>query len=220
VTGKGSGAPLDPLFTAMPVLLGRGPTAEERRRFSRYLALLLEWDRVHDLTGLSHPQDVVRILFLDSLLFLTQMPERRPLRVVDIGSGAGIPGVPLRIVDAGLSATLIESRRKRVSFLATVRRELGLDDMEIREGRAESLLEEAPELRRAFDCALVRGVRPTPALLTTCLAYLRPGGICIVSGPPVGNPPLTPQTGMTTALFHSKALGIRRLFLLAQADSP
>jgi 16S rRNA (guanine527-N7)-methyltransferase len=216
VTAKRSGAPLDPLFSGIPVLLGRAPTAEERRRFSRYLELLLQWDKVHDLTGLAHPQDVVRSLFLDSLLFLRPMPKRRPVRAVDIGSGAGIPGLPLRIVDPGIALTLIESRRKRVSFLSTVRRELGLADVDIREGRAEELLDHDADLREAFDCALLRGVRPTPALLATCRAYLRTGGVLIVAGPPAEKGHAPPESGLETAIVDLPRLGLRRRFFVAE----
>lgn len=214
MTAKRSGGPLDALFAGIPALLGRAPTAEERRRFSRYLELLLQWDKVHDLTGLKSAHDVVRNLFLDSLLFLIPMPKRRPLRVVDIGSGAGIPGLPLRIVDPEIALTLIESRQKRVSFLATVRRELGLDDVHVREGRAERLLEEHGDLRGAFGCVLLRGVRPTPALLTTCQSYLNPGGMLIVAGPPTAKAPALPEDGLETVIVDRPRLGLRRLFLV------
>lgn len=217
MSGKRSGPPLDPLFAAIPVLLGRAPSSEERRRFSRYLELLLQWDRVHDLTGLTHPDDIVRVLFLDSLLFLTQMPERRPIRVVDIGSGAGIPGLPLRIVDEGIRVTLIESRRKRVSFLATARRELGLEDVEIREGRAEQVIAEGSDLRGVFDCAVVRGVRPTPALLGVCRSYLLPEGLVVATGPPVDGPPAPTPASMSRVLVRYPKLGISRQFLVSQA---
>ena len=113
--------PLDELLAAIPILAGRPATADDRRRFQRYLELLVQWNRVHDLTGLKDPGAIVRGLFLDSLLFLAQLPPR-PLRLLDIGSGAGVPGVPLHLADSGISLTLLESRRKRVSFLATVRK--------------------------------------------------------------------------------------------------
>ncbi|HKZ05645.1 MAG TPA: 16S rRNA (guanine(527)-N(7))-methyltransferase RsmG [Methylomirabilota bacterium] len=216
MTAKRSSAALDALLTAIPVLLGRAPSVDEERRFARYLELLLEWDKVHDLTGLRSARDVVQGLFLDSLLFLTPMPKQRPLRVVDIGSGAGIPGLPLRIVDSGLQLTLVESRRKRISFLATARRELGLLDVDIREGRAEQIIAEAPELAGAFDCALLRGVRPTPALLSTCRAYLEPRGVVVAAGPPADRAPAPAQQGVRIAMVEHPKLAIRRLFFVAQ----
>jgi 16S rRNA (guanine527-N7)-methyltransferase len=216
VTAKRSGAPLDDLFAAFPALLGRAARAEEQRQFARYLELLLQWDKVHDLTGLGSARDVARGLFLDSLLFLTPMPKRRPLRVVDIGSGAGIPGLPLRIVDPGLRLTLVESRRKRVSFLATIRRELGLLDVDVQEGRAEQVLVEAPALGGAFDCALVRGVRPTPTLLATCRSYLKPEGIVIAAGPPADKTPAPAQPGVQTAIVEHPKVAARRLFFIVR----
>ena len=97
-------------------------------------------------------------LFEDSLLFLPLLPDR-PLRVVDIGAGAGIPGMPLRIVDERIEVTLIESKRKRVSFLKTLRRELGLEkSVVVEEGRAEALVSEVVRRDGAFDVAVARAV--------------------------------------------------------------
>jgi 16S rRNA (guanine527-N7)-methyltransferase len=218
VTAKRSGAPLDALLTAIPIVLGRAPSADEQRRFARYLELLLEWDKVHDLTGLGSARDVVRGLFVDSLLFLTPMPRHRPLRVIDIGSGAGIPGLPLRIVDSGLRLTLVESRRKRVSFLATARRELGLPDVEVREGRAEEVIAQAPELGGAFDCAVLRGVRLTSSLLAACGGFLRPGGTVVASGPPANTTPAPPQAGAQPTIVEHPKLALRRQFFVVQRE--
>ena len=136
--------------SALDHLAAHGPSAERpstRREgpansFPQYLDLLLLWNRAQNLTGFESAPEIVRGLFEDSLLFLPLLPDR-PLRVVDIGAGAGIPGMPLRIIDEGIEVTLIESKRKRVSFLRTVRRELGLEkSVVIEEGRAEVLVSE------------------------------------------------------------------------------
>jgi 16S rRNA (guanine527-N7)-methyltransferase len=126
----------------------------------------------------------MRGLFEDSLLFLPLLPDR-PLRVVDIGAGAGIPGMPLRIIDAGIEVTLIESKRKRVSFLKTVRRELGLEkSVVIEEGRAEVLVSEVVRRDGPFDVAVARAVGNLRQVLPSALQYLKPGGVFIVSAPP------------------------------------
>jgi 16S rRNA (guanine527-N7)-methyltransferase len=184
VTRKGSASdPVAELLAAIPVLAGRPATPKDRERFARYLTLLLEWNRVHDLTSHKQPREVVRGLFIDSLLFLPQLPPR-PIRLLDIGSGAGIPGLPLHLLDADISVALLEARRKRVSFLAMVRRELGLNGVEILEGRAEQVLADRPDLKGRFDAVTARGVAPSTDFLLTCLDYVRVGGRVIISGPP------------------------------------
>ncbi|MGH7414768.1 MAG: 16S rRNA (guanine(527)-N(7))-methyltransferase RsmG, partial [Candidatus Rokuibacteriota bacterium] len=130
------------------------------------------------------PGAVVRELFVDSLLFLAILPPRRPISVVDIGAGAGIPGLPLRLADPQIALTLIESRRKRISFLLAACRELELGDVAVVEGRAEDLIERAPELAGAFDAVVARAVGPPDVLLRTALKYLKAGGVFVVSGPP------------------------------------
>ena len=135
------------------------------------------------MTALSSPAAIIQQLFIDSLLLLAVLPPR-PLTVVDIGSGAGVPGLPLRLVDPGITLTLVESKRKRVSFLRAACREIGLGDVAVVEGRAEELVVERPDLAEAFDVAVSRGVGPVDALLPVALPYLKPGGILLVSAPP------------------------------------
>ncbi len=179
--------PLEPLFKVFPALLGRTATPAERSAFARYADLLILWNRTHHLTALKTRAEIGRGLFLDSLLFRALLP-RAPLRVLDIGAGAGIPGVPLRIVEPGLSLTLIESRRKPVSFLRALTRELAMPDVTVHHGRAEGVLSELPELKEKFDIVLTRAVGLGVDLIETAMAYLRIGGRLVASGPPAGSP--------------------------------
>ena len=175
---------LEQLFKAFPVLLGRAATPMERDAFGRYADLLILWNRTHHLTALKSRAEIGRGLFLDSLLFRVFLPQG-PLRVLDIGAGAGIPGVPLRIVEPSLSLTLIESKRKPVSFLNALKRELGMADIEVRHGRAGDIISEVPELEGRFDFVLTRAVGLGLDLIDTAMAYLKPGGSLLASGPPV-----------------------------------
>ena len=135
------------------------------------------------MTSLESQEDIVRDLFLDSLLLFKLLPPR-PLAVVDIGAGAGIPGLPIRLADRGIQLTLVESRRKRVSFLRAVCRELGLTDVTVKESRAEALIVDEPSFSDVFDVAVARAVGPIRALVPIAFKYLKPGGLLIVSGSP------------------------------------
>jgi 16S rRNA (guanine527-N7)-methyltransferase len=174
-------------------LLKRSPSTRELDAFSRYLSLLLQWNRAHHLTGYHTPAQITERLFLDSLLFL-QWITPKDGRLLDLGAGAGIPGIPLKIVEPGLQVTLLEARRRRSSFLATVIRELRLEGVEVRWGRAEHLLESEPTLREAFDVVVTRAAGPLEAILRLALGFLAPGGRFIASGPPKEKmlPPIPP----------------------------
>jgi 16S rRNA (guanine527-N7)-methyltransferase len=208
--------PLAELFKSFPALLGRAATPAERNAFLRYADLLILWNRTHHLTALKTRAEIGRGLFLDSLLFRALLPPA-PLCVLDIGAGAGIPGVPLRMVEPGLSLTLIESRRKPVSFLHALARELAMPDIIVHHGRAEDIIAEVPELMGKFDVVLSRAVGLGAGLIEIAMAYLRIGGRLIASGPPVGSPkPRIDWKGpceWRTVGFPK--IGLARAFLLA-----
>jgi 16S rRNA (guanine527-N7)-methyltransferase len=180
---KRSHDPLDALLVALRSLTGRPAGPDERRRFQQYLDLFLRWNGTYRMTALESPSAIVEDLFRDSLLFLPLLPPR-PLALVDIGAGAGIPGLPLRLADPEIAVTLIEARRKRVSFLLAAQRELDLGNVVVKEGRAEALLEQEPDLRAAFDVMVARSVGPAVALWPLARKYLKVGGLLVVAGPP------------------------------------
>ena len=208
--------PLEQLFKAFPALLGRAATLAERKAFGRYADLLILWNRTHHLTAFKTRAEIGRGLFLDSLLFRALLP-RAPLRVLDIGAGAGIPGVPLRIVEPGLSLTLIESRRKPVSFLHALIRELAMPDISVHHGRAEGVMSEAPELMDKFDVVLTRAVGLSAGLIEIAMAYLRTGGRLVASGPPVGSPmpKINWQGQAEWKTVGFPKIGLARAFLMA-----
>ena len=214
ISRKVGGDPLKGLASAAPALTGRPLGEGEIEQFRRYLALLQRWNRTHHLTGLGSPEAIVRGLFLDSLLFLDQLPRRRPLTLLDVGAGAGIPGVPLRIADPNISLTLIESRRKAISFLLALGRELGLSDVRIIEGRAEAVVTQTPELFGYFDAVVCRAVGQLDTMAETGSRCLRPGGVLIASGPPPGNDPGDLPPGFQIVTVPFPALSLSRVFLV------
>src|SRR5262249_2007545 len=147
--------PLTVLIRPIQMLTGRDPKPRESERFALYLRLLQNWNRTHRLTAIRSAEAMVANLFVDSLLFLSNLPSG-PIRMADLGTGPGIPGVPLRIVREDLSLTLVESKRKRVSFLAALKRGLELADVSVLEGRAEKLVQERPDLAETFDVVVAR----------------------------------------------------------------
>lgn len=201
-------------------ILQRPPSPVEADAFSRYLRLLLQWNRIQHLTSYRRPTDIAEKLFLDSLLFLRWVPPGRA-RVLDLGAGAGIPGLPLKIVNPEIRLTLVEARRRRASFLSAVVRELALEGVSVLAGRAEDLLELEPGLRGAYDAVVTRAIGPLPSIIPLAMAFLTLGGRVIASGPPAGKPlPTLPRvTHQRWESVPAPGKVGKRLFLLVEKDS-
>ena len=161
-------------------VLGTSLSESQRESFDKYLKLLRKWQRVQRLVGSDDPAWIVEHLFLDSLLFLKVLPQN--LRsLADVGSGAGFPGLPIKIVRPDVGVTLIEARARRVSFLSQVVRELALDGVRVVNERVERLVcAEA----RAYDAVVMRCAGDLAALLERVAGLVRPGGLVVASGPP------------------------------------
>ena len=153
-------------------------------QFLRYVALLREWNEKMNLTAITDDEGIAVRHILDSLTLLPdilatrQAPGRRAgqaVRLIDIGSGAGFPGLPLKIVCPDLDVVLLDSLAKRVRFLETVIAELQLTGIRAIHGRAEDAARRA-DLRERFDLATARAVAPLPVLCEYCLPFVRPGG--------------------------------------------
>ena len=119
-------------------------------------------------------------VFLDSLLFKRVLPSDAR-DVLDVGSGAGIPGIPLKLVDPGLRLTMVESRQRRVSFLASAIRELSLEGTEVVGERLEEVIR---QLADRFDVVVARCAGDVGYLFGIGVHLVRPGGVVIASGPP------------------------------------
>jgi 16S rRNA (guanine527-N7)-methyltransferase len=146
---------------------------------------LLKWQKIHRLVGSAEPRWIVENLFLDSLLFLRVLPGDVST-VADLGSGAGLPGVPISIVRPNLSMALIESRERRASFLSTVARELGLDGLRVVNARGETV---GNDLAGRFDAVVVRCAGKLAGVLAAAQPLVRPGGgVVVASGPPERRP--------------------------------
>ena len=138
----------------------------------RYWELLAEKNKVMNLTAITDPAEAARLHFLDSAALLA-LADLRGKTVVDVGTGAGFPGLPLKILEPSIQLTLLDAQRRRVDFLREVCGELGLEDVDCVHGRAEEF---AQQHRETFDLAVSRAVAALPVLAELCLPLVKTGG--------------------------------------------
>lgn len=158
-------------------------TREQGKQFDEYRKLLLEWNQRLNLTAVRTPDDIDKVHFLDSLSCILVTGSLDKQTVVDVGTGAGFPGIPLKILFPTMSLTLIESVQKKAKFLETVVSQLGLDGVQIVPKRAEDAARDS-EHRERYNWVMARAV----ADLRVLLEYLSPfcrvnGSILAMKGP-------------------------------------
>lgn len=160
--------------------LGITPDAKAVERLKTYFEYLEERNRVMNLTAISGTDDVARLHFLDCAALL-KVCDFEDKKVIDVGTGAGFPGMVLKTVQPGMDITLLDSLNKRIDFLSEVCNKLALDGVQCVHARAEEIPEER---RAAYDIAVSRAVARLGTLCELCLPYLRVGGVFIaMKGP-------------------------------------
>lgn len=143
-------------------------------RFNIFYDLLLEWNKKINLTAITEYDDVVIKHFIDSILILT-FTDIDNKRLIDVGTGAGFPGIPLKILKPDCEIFLIDSLNKRVRFLEYVSDSLGLRNITLLHGRAEDLARDKG-LRETFDYSVSRAVSNLSTLSEYCIPFLKRGG--------------------------------------------
>jgi len=160
--------------------LGLGLSPAQLEQFASYYHELLDWNRRVNLTAITGYEEVQLKHFLDSLtITLAWLPEiDAGLWVIDVGTGAGIPGIPLKIALPAIKLVLLEATAKKANFLSHISQKLGLANVEIVVGRAEDVAYQ-PQYREKFDVVLSRAVAALPTLVELTLPFCAVGGIFI-----------------------------------------
>ena len=148
------------------------------KQFRRYYELLTEWNKVMNLTAITEYDEVVEKHFLDSLSIERVVDLAEIVTVIDVGTGAGFPGIPLKIAYPHLNVVLLDTLNKRVKFLNTVINELGFSNIEAIHGRAEDAARKE-EYREKFDLCVSRAVANLSTLSEYCIPFVKRGGLFI-----------------------------------------
>ncbi len=159
---------------------------EQQEYFKIYMQTLLEYNKVMNLTAIEDPFEIYTKHFLDSLACLL-IEELKPygLKAIDVGTGAGFPSIPVKIMRPDIKMTLLDSLNKRIKFLKEVGEEIGLGNVEYLHSRAEDAGSN-PRYREQYDIVLSRAVASLPVLLEYCTPFLKKGGYFIChKGPAV-----------------------------------
>lgn len=143
-------------------------------RYDTYAELLVEWNKVMNLTGITEPDEIVVKHFVDCLMLAKYFGLSNTNAMIDVGTGAGFPAMPLLIYNPELEVTLMDSLNKRLNFLSEVLKETSLS-ANIVHGRAEDLGQDK-DYRETFDLATARAVAPMNILCEYCLPFVKVGG--------------------------------------------
>ena len=208
--------------------LGFELTPRQLEQFDSYYQELGEWNKRLNLTSITGFKEVQLRHFLDSLTVTLAGGWPSGVRVIDVGAGAGLPGLPLKILFADMKLWLLEATAKKAKFLLHLRKRLGLNDVEVIVGRAEEIAHQ-DIYREQFDLALSRAVARLPALVELTLPFLKIGGRLIAQKKGNIDPELEQAAGaiklMGGRLLEVKGVGLaelsdRRWLIVIEKQSP
>ncbi|HHU31788.1 MAG: 16S rRNA (guanine(527)-N(7))-methyltransferase RsmG [Zhaonellaceae bacterium] len=149
--------------------------AEQMEQFVLFLKLLQEWNTKMNLTAIDDDEGIIIKHFIDSLIFLKKIDIKNQWYILDLGTGAGFPGIPLKIWRPELEIVLVDSLQKRINFLREIVERLNLTKVKLIHGRAEDLAQ-MEDYREKFDCVVSRAVANLRVLSEYCLPFVKIGG--------------------------------------------
>lgn len=155
--------------------LGVSLSPEQIQQFLTYYEMLVEWNEVMNLTAITEYEEVMKKHFVDSLSLVQTFDVNKKVSVIDVGTGAGFPGLALKIAYPNMKVTLLDSLNKRINFLNAVIENLGLTDVETVHGRAEDFAKPG-KLREKYDLCVSRAVANLTTLSEYCLPFVKVGG--------------------------------------------
>jgi 16S rRNA (guanine527-N7)-methyltransferase len=153
-------------------------SARQLEKFEVYMDLIIAWNEKINLTAINDPQEIMIKHFIDSILCFYVIPSHGYYSLIDIGTGAGFPGIPLKIMNPEMGLTLVESVRKKADFCKRVINSLQLEEVNIIQKRAEDVGQDY-EHRENYDWAVARAVAPLPVLLEYMLPLVKLGGSAV-----------------------------------------
>lgn len=160
-------------------------TEEQYNQFIKYMRLVQEWNEKINLTAITEDEEVIKKHFIDCMKAFKSSAIKNAKTVIDVGTGAGFPGMPIAILNPNCKVTLLDSLNKRINFLNTVVRELNLKNVTTIHSRAEDGARKA-ELREQFDVATSRAVANMAVLSEFCMPYVKKGGYFVaLKGPAI-----------------------------------
>ena len=171
MTGAAVTTPADPLADGAAAL-GLVLDAAQRARLAAFVALLAKWNRTYNLTAIRDADRMLTHHLLDALAVLPHLPARAGLRVLDVGSGGGIPGIPLAIARPDWHLVLVDSNHKKVAFMTQAMIELKLANVEAHAARIEDFTPAAP-----FDVVISRAFSDLATFAATSARHLAPDGV-------------------------------------------
>jgi len=154
---------------------------EQIIKFSRYLELLVQWNQKINLTSLKTPREIIIKHFLDSIScikIINKYIDTEGISVIDVGAGAGFPGMPIKIICPSIRLSLLEARKKKTTFLQKLTEEMNFQQVKILNGRAETF-GKSIDYREKYDIAVSRAVAHLSVLSEYCLPLVRGGGLFI-----------------------------------------
>ena len=188
-------------------------TVEQLEKFYKYMQMLIECNEKMNLTAITDPDDIILKHFIDSLTILKEIP--RGAKVVDVGTGAGFPGIPISIMNETIKITLVDSLNKRLIFLQEVIKELKLQNVEIIHARAEEFGQDK-KYRESFEVATSRAVANLSTLSEYLIPLVKVNGKCICMKGPDANEEIN-QAEKAIEVLGGKIKSVKE-FVLPKSD--